>query len=79
LQSERDAGGSIIQHWKPSEIEQVIVPILLLEFQERITQKIQESFRLKTQSEQLLSLAKRAVELAIEEGEEAAMALVLES
>lgn len=41
--------------------------------------KNQESFRLKTQSEQLLSLAKRAVELAIEEGEEVAMAYVLES
>lgn len=41
--------------------------------------KNQESFLLKTQSEQLLSLAKRAVELAIEEGEEVEMAYVLES
>ena len=28
LQAERDAGGSIIQHWKPSEIENVIIPKL---------------------------------------------------
>lgn len=28
LQAGRDAGGSIIQHWKPSEIEHVIIPIL---------------------------------------------------
>jgi type I restriction enzyme S subunit len=27
MQSERDAGGSIIQHWKPSEIEKVVIPI----------------------------------------------------
>jgi type I restriction enzyme, S subunit len=76
LQAERDAGGSIIQHWKPSEIQEVIIPILPMELQERIIQKIQESFSLKTKSEQLLSLAKRAVELAIEEGEEAASGLV---
>lgn len=28
MQAERDAGGSIIQHWKPSEIENVIIPKL---------------------------------------------------
>ena len=76
LQSERDAGGSIIQHWKPSEIEQVIIPILPMDFQQIIIEKIQGSFSLKTKSEQLLSLAKRAVEIAIEEGEDAAVAWV---
>lgn len=28
MQAQRDAGGPIIQHWKPSEIAQVVVPIL---------------------------------------------------
>jgi hypothetical protein len=37
-----------------------------------ISNKIPESFRLKTKSEQLLSLAKRAVEIAIEEEEDGA-------
>ena len=76
LQSERDAGGSIIQHWKPSEIQQVIVPVLPIDFQQIIIEKIQESFSLKTKSEQLLSLAKRAVEIAIEEGEDTAVTWV---
>ncbi len=31
LQAECDAGGSIIQHWKPSEIEKVRIPILPLD------------------------------------------------
>ena len=43
------------------------------ELQIDISDKIQESFSLKTHSEHLLNLAKRAVEIAIEEGEEVAM------
>ena len=46
------------------------------EIQQKTIKKIQKSFSLKTESEQLLSLAKRAVEVAIEEGEDAAMAWV---
>ena len=46
------------------------------EIQQKTIKKIQQSFSLKTESEQLLSLAKRAVEVAIEEGEDAAMAWV---
>ncbi len=58
------------------ELANLNIPILPMELQERIIQKIQESFSLKSQSEQLLILAKRAVELAIEEGEDVAMAWV---
>lgn len=73
LQSERDSGGSIIQHWKPSEIEQVIIPKISFEIQQQIAELIQESFALKQESEHLLEVAKRAVEVAIEEDEGVAM------
>lgn len=73
LQAERDCNGAIIQHWKPSEIEKVIIPILDLEIQENISAIIQESFSLRKQSKQLLENAKRAVEIAIEQGEEVAL------
>lgn len=73
LQAERDAGGSIIQHWKPSEIEQVIIPKLSKEIQQQIADKVQESFKLKQQSEHLLEAAKYTVELAIEQNEAAAV------
>lgn len=66
LQAERDAGGSIIQHWKPSEIENVIIPILPMPIQQKISGKIQESFRLRKESEELLNNAKRKVEMTIE-------------
>ena len=73
LQAERDAGGSIIQHWKQSEIERVVIPLLPFHVQEKIAAKVQSSFALRTESKRLLDLAKHAVETAIEQGEEAAM------
>lgn len=76
MQAERDAGGSIIQHWKPSEIENVIIPKLRQEIQQEITNKVQESFALRKESHRLLNLAKTAVEVAIEQGETAAMEFI---
>ena len=73
MQAERDSGGSIILHWKPSEIEKVLVPVLDIEIQKQISDRITESFRLKKQSEQLLEIAKTAVEMAIEKNEDEAM------
>lgn len=73
LQAERDASGAIIQHWKPSEIENVIIPILDMGTQQKIADIIQESFALRQKSKQLLEYAKQAVEMAIEQGEEIAL------
>ncbi|WP_223826653.1 restriction endonuclease subunit S [Flagellimonas sp. S3867] len=73
MQAERDAGGSIIQHWKPSEIKDVIVPIISDKKQLEIQGHIQQSFALKKQCEQLLEIAKLGVEKAIEENEESAI------
>ena len=73
LQAERDSNGAIIKHWKPSEIENVIIPILDMGAQKEIATKVQESFALRKQSKQLLEYAKQAVEMAIEQGEDTAM------
>ena len=73
LQAERDAGGSIIQHWKPDEIKQVVIPKLGNAIQVKIAEKIQESFRLQKQSKELLEAAKAAVEIAIEQDENTAL------
>lgn len=69
LQAERDAGGSIIQHWKQSEIERVRIPLLPLPRQRVIADKVKSSFALRAESKRLLDLAKHAVETAIEQGE----------
>ena len=73
MQAERDAGGSIILHWRIGEIENVVVPIIDYKKQEQIAALVDESFSLKKQSEQLLEKAKRAVEIAIEQDEQAAL------
>ena len=73
LQAERDTNGAIIQHWKPSEIEKVLIPILDMDIQEDIAQKVQESFVLRKKSKELLEYAKQAVEMAIEQGEDKAL------
>ncbi len=68
LQSERDSSGAIIQHWKQSDIQKVIIPILPLSIQKKIASLVQKSFSLKAQSNALLQNAKRAVEEKIEAG-----------
>jgi restriction endonuclease S subunit len=73
MQAERDAGGSIILHWRIGEIENVVVPIIDYPNQQKIATLIEESFMLKKQSEELLEAAKRAVEIAIEKNEDEAL------
>lgn len=73
LQAERDSNGAIIQHWKPSEIEKVVIPVLDIEIQKRIAAKVQESFDCRRKSKELLENAKKSVEMAIEQGEEVAL------
>ena len=73
LQAERDSNGAIIQHWKPSEIENVVIPVLDISIQKKISEKVQESFALRRRSKELLEYAKQAVEMAIEQGEDVAL------
>ena len=72
LQAERDSGGSIIQHWKPDEVKQVVIPILPKAIQEELCEMIQKSFSLQRDSKRLLNVAKQAVELAVEQDEKIA-------
>lgn len=66
MQAERDAGGSIIQHWKPSEIEQVVIPILPLDIQQKLSEQVSKSFALRREAKSLLEQAKLMVEQTIE-------------
>ena len=79
LQAERDSNGAIIQHWKPSQIDEVIIPILDMEIQEQITDKVKKSFQLKRNAERLLEFSKEIVEIAIEENEEVAIKHIKEN
>lgn len=79
LQAERDSNGAIIKHWKPSEIDNVIIPILNESIQKEIAKKVIESFELRKKSEKLLKIAVGAIEKAIEKNEENAILYIKEN
>lgn len=71
-QIERDAGGSIINHWRPDQVEATLIPILKADKQKEIKELIEKSFNDRKLSKSLLEIAKRGVEMAIEKNEEEA-------
>ena len=72
-QVNRDVGGSVILHWRPDQVEGTILPILHQDKQAEIEQKVSESFNLRKRAKDLLEHAKHAVEIAIEQDEQAAI------
>ena len=72
-QVNRDVGGSVILHWRPDQVAGTVIPILHQEKQAEIEQKVIESFNGRKRAKDLLEHAKRAVEIAIEQNEQAAI------
>ena len=72
-QINRDVGGSVILHWRPDQVAETVIPVLHQEKQSEIQQKVMESFNLRKHAKDLLECAKRAVEIAIEQDEQAAI------
>ena len=65
-QIKRDAGGAVIIHWRPEDIKETLIPILSKEVQDRIADKLEESYKLRKESKILLEKAKKMVEDEIE-------------
>ena len=72
-QLERIGTGGVQTNISSGDISQIIIPALDMNTQQEIATLIQQSFTLKAQSEHLLDVAKRAVEIAIEQDEQTAM------
>ncbi len=75
-QLERVGTGGVQTNISSNDINKIIIPILPVETQTQIASLVQQSFALKAESETLLDLAKRAVEMAIEIDEAAAMSFI---
>lgn len=58
---------------KDEDVLNLPLPVVSSELQEKIAAQVSESFKLRIESERLLSRAKSAVELAIEQGEDFAL------
>lgn len=76
LQAERDSNGAIIKHWKPGDIARVVVPVFDSCTQQTISEHVRDSFTLRKESERLIALAVKSVELAVEYDENTAMNLI---
>ena len=70
MQAERDAGGSIISHWRPEQINRLLIPILSLSSQQKIADLVKKSHEARKKSKELLEEAKRKVEEMIEKGDQ---------
>lgn len=74
----QSCSGTILTALNKDEFSILPIPKIDLVTQTNISQLVQQSFALKAQSERLLNVAKRAVEIAIETDEWAAMAYINE-
>lgn len=68
MQAERDAGGSVIAHWKPEQIKNVLIPILPEPTQQKIADLVHQSHESRKKAKELLEEAKKKVEELIEKG-----------
>lgn len=74
----QNCSGTILTAINKDEFLNIYIPIIDLKIQQQIADLVEESFALKQKSEHLLEVAKRAVEIAIEENEEVALEYIEE-
>lgn len=67
-QVKRDSGGSIIAHWKPEQIKNLLIPVLPAETQQKIADLVDQSHEAQKKAKELLEEAKKKVEEIIEKG-----------
>lgn len=72
MQLKRGCSGTILTAINKDEFENIILPKINNNVQIQIKENIQEMYKLKCQSKQLLEIAKRGVEIAIEQDEDIA-------
>ncbi|MGB9595454.1 MAG: hypothetical protein ACPL7B_04155 [Candidatus Poribacteria bacterium] len=73
MQIEMDGGSSVIIHWKPEQVKGLKISILPLATQQKIASLVQESHEARKKAKELLEVAKKAVEIAIENNEKEAL------
>ena len=73
LQLKKGCSGTILTAINKDEFNKLVLPKVDEAVQSQIQQKVTESFNLRKQSKHLLECAKRAVEIAIEQNEDAAI------
>lgn len=75
----QNCSGTILTAINKDEFLNIVIPIIDTTIQIQIEEKIKKSFGLKEESKQLLDLAKKAVEVAIEKNEDEAIKIINEA
>ena len=73
LQLKKGCSGTILTAINREEFGRIVIPFIKADKQTEIQQKVLESFNLRKRAKDLLECAKRAVEIAIEKDEQAAI------
>jgi len=73
LQLKKRCSGTILTAVPKESLRDIIIPLLSFSTQQEIASLVQQSHEARKKAKELLELAKRAVEIAIEEGEEKAI------
>ena len=73
IQFKRGCGGAILSSFSKQDLANATLPNLQKQFQEEVAGLVKTSFENRKRSRELLEVAKKSVELAIEEGEEKAI------
>ncbi|SFV36101.1 restriction endonuclease subunit S [Thermoflavifilum thermophilum] len=76
LQSSRWKSASAQQYIYPKEIKEFLIPILPLPTQQKIASLVQQSHEARRKAKELLEVAKKAVEIAIEKDEKEALCYI---
>lgn len=76
LQTRKLITGTAQAELYPTDIDQFLLPFIASDKQNQISAFVQESHAARREAKTLLAKAKRAVEIAIEEGEEKAMEFI---
>lgn len=76
LQLKKGCNGTILTAINKDEFSKIVIPLFPIDFQKKIKEKITEMYFKRSQSKQLIELAKQAVELAIEEDETKAIEFI---
>ena len=77
IQFKRGCGGAILSSFSKQDLANATLPYLQKDFQEEVAGLVKTSFENRKRSRELLELAKKSVELAIEEGEEKAIQTIM--
>ena len=73
MQLDRVGTGGVQTNLSNSDILNIKIPTLPISEQKKLSEQIQQSFKLRQESIKLIEIAKQAVEMAIEKDEDAAM------